>query len=243
MTKDTRAGVVVAIDGPAASGKSSTAHAVARALGYAHLDSGALYRGLTLVALEAGQASGRFAPDAILEAAARRGLELRPGETGFDLHLDGRSAEDRIRSAEVTAHVSEVSAQAPLREWVNTRLRAVTRGVAGVVVDGRDIGTVVFPDAACKVFLSASPRARAERRLRQRGESADEARVEEEARRLEARDRQDAERPVAPLRAAPDAVRVDGTELTFEEQVARIAVLARSAVRGVRGTSRPTPGT
>lgn len=221
--------VVIAIDGPAASGKSSTAQAVARALGYAHLDSGALYRGLTLVALELGQGSGRFDAGAILAEAERRGLVLHPGETGFDVHLDGRSAEHRIRSAEVTAAVSEVSALAPLRDWVNARLRQVTRGVGGVVVDGRDIGTVVFPDAALKVFLNASPRARAERRLRQRGELADAAGVEEEAARLEARDRLDASRPVAPLRAAPDAVLVDGTALTFDEQVARIVALARGA--------------
>ncbi|HSE27290.1 MAG TPA: (d)CMP kinase [Gemmatimonadales bacterium] len=227
MTTDRNGAVVIAIDGPAASGKSSTAQAVARALGYAHLDSGALYRGLTLVALEAGQGSGRFDAAVALAEAARRGLELRPGEAGFDLHLDGRIAEDRIRSAEVTANVSEVSALAPLRDWVNSRLRQVTRGVGGVVVDGRDIGTVVFPEAALKVFLSASPRARAARRLRQRGEAADAARVEEEAARLEARDRLDASRPVAPLRAAPDAVLVDGTDLTFEDQVARIVALAR----------------
>lgn len=227
MTTDPTGAVVIAIDGPAASGKSSTAQAVARALGYAHLDSGALYRGLTLCALEGGQATGRFDVAAILADAGRRGLELRPGETGFDLFLDGRSAEDRIRSAEVTANVSEVSALAPLRDWVNRRLRQVTRGVGGVVVDGRDIGTVVFPGAALKVFLNASPRARAERRLRQRGEAADEVRVAEEAARLEARDRLDAARPVAPLRAAPDAVLVDGTELTFDEQVARIVALAR----------------
>ena len=227
MTAEAREAVVIAIDGPAASGKSSTAQAVARALGYAHLDSGALYRGLTLVALEAGQGSGRFEAGAIAAEAERRGLGLRPGETGFDLFLDDRTAEDRIRSAEVTAHVSEVSALPPLREWVNARLRQVARGVTGVVVDGRDIGTVVFPGAALKVFLNASPRARAERRLRQRGEAADGARVEEEAARLEARDRLDAARPVAPLRAAPDAVLVDGTDLTFEEQVARIVALAR----------------
>src|SRR5690606_30929889 len=150
MTTDRTGAVVIAIDGPAASGKSSTAQAVARALGYAHLDSGALYRGLTLCALEGGQGSGRFDGAAILAEAGRRALELCPGETGFDLFLDGRTAEDRIRSAEVTANVSEVSALAPLRDWVNQRLRQVTRGVGGVVVDGRDIGTVVFPDAALK---------------------------------------------------------------------------------------------
>lgn len=227
MTTDRNGAVVIAIDGPAASGKSSTAQAVARALGFAHLDSGALYRGLTLVALEAGQGSGRFDAAVALAEAGRRGLELRPGEAGFDLYLDGRIAEDRIRSAEVTANVSEVSSLAPLRAWVNSRLRQATRGVGGVVVDGRDIGTVVFPEAALKVFLSASPRARAARRLRQRGEAADAARVEEEAARLEARDRLDASRPVAPLRAAPDAVLVDGTDLTFEDQVARIVALAR----------------
>lgn len=220
---------VIAIDGPAASGKSSTAQAVARALGFAHLDSGALYRGLALVALEAGQGSGRFAAATILAEAERRGMGLHSGEAGFDLWLDGRDAEGRIRSPEVTAHVSEVSAIPELREWVNARIRRAATGVSGVVVDGRDIGTVVFPEASLKVFLNASPRTRAERRLRQRGVSLHGDAVDEEAGRLAARDRLDASRQVAPLRSAPDAVLLDGTELSFEAQVARIVELVRAA--------------
>lgn len=220
---------VIAIDGPAASGKSSTAQAVARALGFAHLDSGALYRGLALVALEAGQGSGRFDAATILAEAERRGMALHSGEAGFDLWLDGRDAEGRIRSPEVTAHVSEVSAIPELREWVNARIRRAATGVSGVVVDGRDIGTVVFPEASLKVFLNASPRTRAERRLRQRGVSLHGDAVDEEAGRLAARDRLDASRQVAPLRSAPDAVLLDGTELSFEAQVARIVELVRAA--------------
>ena len=229
--------VVIAIDGPAASGKSSTAQAVARALGFAHLDSGALYRGLALVALEEGQGSGRFDAGAILEAAERRGIGLHSGEAGFDLWLDGRDAEGRIRSPEVTAHVSEVSALPDLRDWVNARVRRAATGVSGVVVDGRDIGTVVFPDAALKVFLNASPRARAERRLRQRGVSVRGEAVDEEAERLASRDRLDAGRPVAPLRAAADAVLLDGTDLSFEAQVAQIVQLARRTL-----LDHPAPG-
>jgi cytidylate kinase len=198
-------------------------------LGFAHLDSGALYRGLALVALEAGQGSGRFEAGTILTEAERRGIGLQAGESGFDLWLDGRDAEGRIRSPEVTANVSEVSALPALREWVNARIRRAATGVSGVVVDGRDIGTVVFPDAALKVFLNASPRARAERRLRQRGAQVEGAALDEEAARLAARDRLDASRPVAPLRSAPDAVLLDGTELSFDAQVARIVDLAREA--------------
>ncbi|HXE57476.1 MAG TPA: (d)CMP kinase [Gemmatimonadales bacterium] len=215
--------VVIAIDGPSASGKSSTARAVARALGFAHLDSGALYRGLTLVALQEGVDQ----PHAILDAAERRGLMLQYDGEGFAVYLNGEPVDAAIRAPEVTARVSAVSAMPEIREWVNLRLRSLVRAGQSVVVDGRDIGTVVFPEADLKVFLTASPRTRAERRLVQRGERADPATIEREAALLAARDQADSSRPVAPLRMADDAVPVDGTELSFEEQVARIVALAR----------------
>lgn len=218
---------IVAIDGPAASGKSSTARAVARALGYAHLDSGAVYRALTLVALDLGLERGGGA-DAILAAAEERGLGLRPGEEGFDVWLDGREAESRIRSADVTASVSGISADPAVRAWVNRLIQDSVRGAGGVVLDGRDIGTTVFPDAEFKFYLNASPLARAERRLRQRGEALDPADVARERDRLAARDAADASRAVAPLRPAADAHLIDGTDLSFEEQV-------RGIVRVIQG--------
>jgi cytidylate kinase len=220
---------IIAIDGPAASGKSSTATAVAAALGYAHLDSGALYRGVTLVAIrECGARPGApLDAGVILRAAEAERLELRFDGTTFVVMVEGVLVEDAIRGAEVTALVSAVSALPPVRTWVTERLRALGKGARPLVVDGRDIGTVVFPEARLKVFLTASPRTRASRRLVQRGEGATAGRVEAEAARLAARDAADASRPVAPLRMADDAVPLDGTDLSFEQQVAEIVRLVR----------------
>lgn len=222
---------VIAIDGPSASGKSSTAAAVARALGAAHLDSGALYRGLALVALEEGTArrlaAAAVAPAEVLASAERRGLGLVREGTNFTARLDGVGAEERIRTPEVTRVVSPVSAIPILREWVNVRLRAIAGAEGVVVVDGRDIGTVVFPAAPLKVFLTASPRARAERRSAQWGRPSDEATLSAEAAALEARDRADSTRPVAPLRQAEDALPLDTTVMDFEAQVAWIVARAR----------------
>ncbi len=220
---------VIAIDGPAASGKSSTADAVARAMGFAHLDSGALYRGVTLVAIrDHGAAPGSpLIAEAILRSVEQRGLRLHYDGTRFAVYLEGRPADEAIRSPEVTALVSAISALPEIREWVNERLRALARAGLSVVVDGRDIGTVVFPDAGLKVYLTASPRTRASRRLMQRGLPAPPAEVEQETAILAARDEADSRRAVAPLRMATDAIPLDGTDLSFEQQVERIVALAR----------------
>jgi CMP/dCMP kinase len=216
-------GGVIAIDGPSASGKSSTARAVADALGFAHLDSGSLYRGVTLVALREGSRN----PETILRAAEDRGLMLQPDGTGFAAYLDGEPAEDGLRSAEVTAHVSTIAAMPVVREWVNARLRALVRAGQDVVVDGRDIGTVVFPDADLKIFLTASPKARAGRRISQRGMAVEPDDLDAETQALAARDHADSTRSVAPLRPAEDAVHLDTTTLDFREQVRFIVERAR----------------
>ena len=228
-------GGVVAIDGPAASGKSSTARAVAEALGFAHLDSGSLYRGVTLVGLREVARRGRagedplavMGPEAILRAAEDRGLMLQPDGAGFAAYLEGEPVDAEIRGREVTASVSAVSAVPVIREWINSRLRAMVRAGRDVVVDGRDIGTVVFPDAELKIFLTATPEARAGRRLTQRGGRVAPEGLEAEAAALAARDQADSSRPVAPLKAAPDAVPLDTTAMTFADQVKFIVELAR----------------
>jgi cytidylate kinase len=224
---------VLAIDGPSASGKSSTARAVAEALGFAHLDSGALYRGLTLVSSTEGfgPPAREFDPNAIILAAERRGLMLQFDGTGFGVYLDGQPVDEAIRLPEITAKVSAVSALPELREWVNARLRSLARAGQPVVVDGRDIGTVVFPDANLKVYLTASARTRAARRLAQRGEPADSETLARETALLAARDEADSARSVAPLRMARDAVPLDGTDLSFEQQVAKIVALARGRLQ------------
>lgn len=223
---------VVAIDGPAASGKSSTARAVARAIGFHHLDSGALYRALTRVALDAGLDAADLDVPALLAHAERRGLGLRPEGEDFVPLLDGAPAEHLIRTAEVTAAVSAVSAVPAVRDWANARMRALAEAGVPVVVDGRDIGSVVFPEAGLKVFLYADSVVRALRRLAQQGgrEPSNEE-VFAEAERLKARDKADASRAVAPLVSPPDALELDTSRLTFEEQVDGIARLARTVYR------------
>jgi cytidylate kinase len=228
-------GGVVAIDGPAASGKSSTARAVAEALGFAHLDSGSLYRGVTLVGIREAARRGKagedplqvVGPEAILRAAEDRGLMLQPDGAGFAAYLEGEPVDAEIRGPAVTARVSAVSAVPVVREWINSRLRAMVRAGRDVVVDGRDIGTVVFPDAELKIFLTATPEARAGRRITQRGTAVDAGHLEAETAALTARDQADSSRAVAPLRAADDAIPLDTTSMTFAEQVRFIVELAR----------------
>jgi len=214
---------IVAIDGPAASGKSSTAAQVAKALELAHIDSGSLYRAVTWVALEAQlEEAGQ-----IVAAASSRPITLKRVGGELLVHAAGRPIDLAIRDAEVTARVSAVSAKPLVRDWVNDLLREAAAASGGAVVDGRDIGTVVFPGAPVKVFLTATPGTRAKRRLLQRGDEVDSADLAREAALLEERDRLDSARVVAPLRPAADAVLLDTTELTIEAQVARILALAR----------------
>lgn len=214
---------VVAIDGPSASGKSSTAAAVAQRLGLVHVDSGALYRALAWLSLEEGSED----PERILRAAlrARVGLEHQGG--ALIVTADGRDLEHELRSAEVSAGASRVAANQLLRDWVNDQLRAGVAEAGGAVLDGRDIGTVVFPEARLKVFLTASPATRARRRLLQRGGEVDPELLRVEAEALAERDRRDAGRAIAPLRAAADAVELDGTALSLAAQVDQIVGLAR----------------
>jgi len=234
---------VIAIDGPAASGKSSTAGLVAAQLGWAHLDSGALYRALTLAALdnlgEGGRRKGEewHAQD-IVDLAARLPVRLVLVGRRFRPEVAGADVEETIRNDRVTRHVSVLAAIPDVRTWVNTQQRRAVEGVevgggsGGVVVDGRDIGTVVFPEAPLKIFLTATPDERARRRLFQRGEAVDVELVRRESQALAARDSADSNRRIAPLKPALDAVLLDTTALTLEQQVARVVELARGLFPG-----------
>jgi len=229
---------VIAIDGPAASGKSSTAAAVARGLGWAHLDSGALYRAVTLAVLDNLRDAGSGMRDAwpvqqVVALAEDLPVRLVLVGDAFRPTVAGVDVEETIRSERVTRHVSAIAAIREVRNWVNVQQREAVAGVPrGVVVDGRDIGTVVFPDAPVKVFLTASPEERARRRLAQRGSRINPAELAREAQALAARDHADSTRPVAPLRAAADAVRLDTTDLSLEEQADRVVALARERLPG-----------
>lgn len=218
---------IVAIDGPAASGKSSTAQWVAEKLAFRHVDSGALYRAATLAALreaEGDAEAGDWTEDEVLRVAAD--VSLRPAATTFTPCLGGVPVDDDVRGTEVTRHVSWVAQMPRVREWVNEMVRRTARDY-DVVVDGRDIGTAVFPEADLKVFLVADPWERARRRLLQRlGRGPTDEEIAEETDRLVQRDAKDATQTVQ----SKDAVLIDTTYLTQEEQVERIVALARAVI-------------
>ena len=219
--------IVVAIDGPAGAGKSTVAREAARALGYMLVDTGALYRGVALIARERnvpwtdGAALGRLAESL--------SLELRPAQDGSArLFIDGRDRADDIRTQAISMGASDVSKHPEVRDALLGLQRQLGKN-GGVVLEGRDIGTVVFPDAQAKVFLTASPPARAGRRvtdLRDRGIDAD---FDTTLAEVQARDAQDEGRAVAPLRPAEGAVIVDSTELGIDQVVARVVEIARAA--------------
>lgn len=221
---------VVTIDGPAGSGKSSTAREVARRLGFRHLDSGAVYRALTLALLEAEVPEESWADEG-LAGLQEVDVRLEPAAGHFRVLLDGRDPGELLRAPRVNERVSRLAAVAGIRERVAGPLREAARD-GGVVADGRDMGTVVLPDADLKVFLTASLVERARRRILQEGREPSDAAVEREARELERRDRMDRERDVAPLRKPAGAIELDTTALTFSQQVERIVAEVRTLKAG-----------
>jgi len=217
-------GILVAIDGPAGSGKSSVARAVAGRLGVVNLNTGAAYRAAALLALR----EGVDLEDGEGLAALARRVGLDPEGASID---GARAAERELRSPEVSAAASKVSAHAPLREvLLPVQQAAAERAKAqgGAVVEGRDIGTVVLPDAELKVYLSAAPEERARRRASQTGREGELDRIRAAIAR---RDRQDSEREVSPLKPAADAVVLETTSLSHEEVICRVLDLAT----GLRG--------
>lgn len=219
MTKTGASHLVIAIDGPAGAGKSTVAKAVAAALGLAHLDTGAMYRAVTARAL----ASGVAPDDAPALRAIARDLEL--GFTPEGLTVDGEPVGPEIRTPAVDAAVSAVSAQPEVREALVRTQRAIMASTP-IVAEGRDIGTVVYPEAPVKVYLTASIVERARRRAGDLGAAGHGLSQEAIEAEIERRDRLDSTRTSSPLRRADDAVEVDTTGLTIDEVVERIAALA-----------------
>jgi len=210
---------LVAIDGPAGSGKSTVSRELARRLGVELLDTGAMYRAVTFAVLRAGVDPGDA--DAVAEVASSVAIEVGDGVV-----VDGTDATAAIRGPEVTAAVSAVSAHAEVRKRLVDLQRRWVKARGGGVVEGRDIGTVVLPDAPVKVFLTASPEVRAVRRHAQEaGPDADVAAVLADVNR---RDRLDSTRTVSPLQPAPDAVVIDTGDLTVEDVVMRIVDQVRA---------------
>ena len=219
--------MIVTIDGPAGAGKSSTARAIARRLGFRHLDSGAFYRAITYAALHAGipQEDWITLDSQRLDALA---VSARPSDGGYRYFMRDTDITDEIRSPDVDAHVSRMASVPAVRDWLLEQLRAAGRS-GDLVTDGRDMGTVVFPEAEIKVFLTADPVARARRRLGERGHAhPSQEELQSEVRRLLDRDRQDSARATAPLRRPDGAHLLDTSALTLEQQVEIVADLIRA---------------
>jgi CMP/dCMP kinase len=218
--------LIIAIDGPAGAGKSTIAFRLARELGYVNLESGAMYRALALKAIENDIS---FDDEAgLAELAQNSRIKLEPTIGGNRVMLDSRDVTQRVRESDVSQAASRVSVHPKVREWMVARQREMGAD-GGVVMEGRDIGTVVFPHADVKIFLDADPVIREQRRLKQehRGDVA----VESMATELRERDRRDRTRANSPLQPAPDAMVLDSTSLSEDEVLRRVEELVKERLK------------
>ena len=223
--------LVIAIDGPAGAGKSTVAARLARRLGYLNIETGAMYRALALKAIETSTSLDDGA--ALLTLAQRSSIHLDPTTEGNRVLLDGADVSHRVRGQDITEAASRVSVHPGVREWMVARQREMGLG-GGVVMEGRDIGTKVFPDADLKIFLDAHPEVRVERRLQQQREKGIAQAAEAVAADMRERDRRDQTRTASPLMPAPDAHVLDTSTLSFDEVITAAEMLVDEAVRGKR---------
>lgn len=214
--------MIVVIDGPAGSGKSSTAKAVAQACGLHYLDSGAFYRAITLIYIRSG-----LKKDTFFESLNQAKISFVFENSNFTVFLNGENVTHKIREPEVSSHVSEVAAIPEAREFVNSYLREFVES-GNFIADGRDLGTVVFPNAQFKFFLIADVDQRAQRRMKEMQENGQIAAFEDVLNNLKERDQKDSNRKEAPLVRAKDAVVIDTTSISFAEQVDFIVNRIRS---------------
>ena len=218
--------IIIAIDGYSGCGKSSTAKVVAKRLGYIYVDSGAMYRAVTLYFLNNGvQVTDAMAVEQALQNLSIA-FAIRPDGSSETL-LNGHSVEDQIRDMRVSEKVSQVSALPAVRRAMVAKQQEMGKQ-RGIVMDGRDIGTVVFPDAELKLFLTADLRIRAERRLAELKAKGTQASLEEIMDNLKERDEADSSRANSPLRKADGAIEIDTSGLTFEDQVEKVIFLAKN---------------
>jgi cytidylate kinase len=214
--------IIIAIDGHSSTGKSTFAKAISKRYGLTYVDTGALYRGVTLAAIRDGvmagsEGSGEEVLASLLQSLT---LEFRPAgkNRASELYLNGENIENKIRSLEVAGHVSNIASRPAVRNFVDEMLRQY--GVkGGVVMDGRDIGTVVFPDADLKIFMTADPAIRAKRRYDELASKGEKADYEEVLKNIIERDHMDETRETAPLRRASDAILLDNSSMTQEDQM------------------------
>ncbi len=215
--------IVIAIDGPAGAGKSTIAKLAAEKLGYAYIDTGAMYRSVAWKFLQTGHA---FAEDFISRLANTMIIEFKPEAKVNRVFVDGTEVTAAIRSTEVTAIVSRIAAIGDVREAMVAQQRRMGEA-GGVLMDGRDIGTVVFPNAQLKIFLTASVEERARRRYLEMLEKGEQVDLEQLQQDIASRDKQDSERAIAPLRQAEDAVLLDTSAMNIEQVTDKILQLVR----------------
>jgi len=222
--------MIIAIDGPAGSGKSTVALIVAKKLGGTYISTGNMYRAITLAILKGKFQIENAKPGKI--AKFLTSIELKYlSETSFDkIILNGEDVSSQIRSPEVASLVSRVSAIPEIRKWLVEKQRQIAENTKIAIMEGRDIGTVVFPDAKWKFFIIASPEVRAKRRLLQSGENFEGSTLESVARQIAERDRMDMTRKVAPLTKADDAVLIDSSEISAEDVANKIVDMVKNEV-------------
>ncbi|WP_099351711.1 (d)CMP kinase [Fredinandcohnia onubensis] len=219
--------ISIAIDGPAAAGKSTVAKIIAKELSYIYVDTGAMYRALTYKALQLSL--DLESEEQILDALQNANIELRPSEIGQLVFIDNNDVTEKIRQHDVTNSVSIVSKHRKVREDMVRRQQSLAKS-GGVVMDGRDIGTHVLPDAEVKIFLLASVDERAERRHQENLSKGYQSDLEQLKLEIAQRDKLDSEREVAPLRKAEDAIEIDTTSLGIEEVVAKIMDVVKERI-------------
>jgi cytidylate kinase len=215
---------VIAIDGPAASGKSTVAKKLADKLNVFYINTGNMYRAITLFLVQNKlDLNSQIPPEQINSLLKKLDLSFFKDANGkLSMTINGESADSAIRSPEVAKFVSKIAAMKNVRNWLIDRQRGLSN-LGFVIMEGRDIGTVIFPDAKYKFFITASPEIRAKRRLTQPGETPEGSTVASVAKEIADRDEMDSKRKIAPLKKADDAILIDSSEMTVEEVVSRIA--------------------
>lgn len=225
--------IIVAIDGYSSCGKSTMAKSLAREIGYTYIDTGAMYRAVTLFAIQQNliDASGLINHAELVKALPQLHIEFKLNEQSLpELYLNGERVEDEIRQMYVAKHVSTIAAIAEVRAALTAEQQRIGQA-GGIVMDGRDIGTAVFPQAELKLFITADPKIRAERRLLElRSKGDEQTSFEDVLKNIEDRDYQDTHRAVSPLVQAEDAIVVDNSHLTREEQSLHVRKLFDEAV-------------